>query len=417
MPDPWQWWSAEQIARATGCPQSAIESNWPLISGALDRRGLWERDVARGVLATIAIETASTFQPIHEYGTEADWAGYSGGARYAGRGFIQLTHDYNYRAAGQVVNVNLVADPDRALEPALAAEILAWYWATKTIPAKTGPKTWTLAQLCREHDWEWVRRAVQGGTNGLDRLLQIVNDLGEESTVAQLRVTEDGVRLRERPDTSSPVLASYPAGALMTPLTDHAWRQVRGTDGLTGWMAAEYLETSSNESPKVEDPPSNNIAGLHFDPSTPTYLQKADFTCSIGSVIWMLRSLSMAVEPEDAYDAMVPQYVTPALGLLDASGAGIVRVLADRWGVGAYNDASASFDDVTAVAGRMPVALGLRNWGQPGGHWSAVRGFDGERLVLANPAGTGPRYGQQTLTREQFDARGPASMVVVPIGG
>jgi len=32
------------------------------------------------------------------------------------------------------------------------------------------------------------------------------------------------------------------------------------------------------------------------------------------------------------------------------------------------------------------------------------------------PAGTGPRFGQQTLTREQFDARGPASMVRIPLG-
>lgn len=156
---------------------------------------------------------------------------------------------------------------------------------------------------------------------------------------------------------------------------------------------------------------------MAFDPTIPPYLQKLDYTCAVGSTIWMLRSLGIDVTPEDAHDAMVPKYVTPELGLLDASGAGIVAVLRDRWGVGAVNDASATFDEVAAVAGHQPVAIGLRNWGGPHkGHWSAVRGFDGSRLILANPAGTGPKFGQQTLTRAEFDARGPASMVTVPIG-
>lgn len=157
--------------------------------------------------------------------------------------------------------------------------------------------------------------------------------------------------------------------------------------------------------------------GLAFDPNTPTELQRQDWTCSIRSVMWMLKSLGIPVTPEDAQDAMSPKYVTPELGLLDASGAGMVAALQDTWGVGAVNDANATFDEVVAVAGRQPVAIGLRNWGGPGyGHWSAVRGVQDLRLVLANPGGTGPRFGQQTLTRAEFDERGPASMVTIPLG-
>lgn len=234
----------------------------------------------------------------------------------------------------------------------------------------------------------------------------------------QFRVTDDGLRLRERPDVLAPTLGEYPAGTIVTPLTDHAWRQVRTPDGRQGWMAAEYL----SETEQAAIPPrhiAENGPKLHYDPNTPTYLQRQDWTCSIGSVIWMLRSLGIEVDPGDAQDAMSPRYVNSDVGLLDASGAGIVEVLRDRWGVGAYNDSQATFDSVAAVAGRQPVALGLRTWGEPGiglGHWSAVRGFDGERLILANPAGTGPRFGQQTLSREEFNARGPASAVVIPLG-
>lgn len=228
----------------------------------------------------------------------------------------------------------------------------------------------------------------------------------------QLRVTDDGLRLRERPDLTATVLGSYPAGTLVMPLGDYAWRQVRTPDGRQGWMAAEYLELANSVASMPESMPT-----LHFNPTTPTYLQRQDWTCSIGSVIWMLRSLGIQVDPGEAQDAMSPKYVNSDVGLLDASGAGIVEVLCDVWGVGAYNDSQATFDSVAAVAGRMPVAVGLRNWVEGGlGHWSAVRGFDGERLILANPAGTGPRFGQQTLSREEFNARGPASAVVIPLG-
>lgn len=415
MLDPWQWWSAETIARVTGCPIENVRDYWPLIADALNRRGLWERPNARGVLATVAIETARTFTPLHEYGTPADWAHYSGGARYAGRGFIQLTHDYGYRSAELALGIDLVADPDRAMEPAVAADILAWFWDSKLIPSKDGSRVWSLPELCREGDTEWIRRAVQGGTAGLDRFRQMWRNLGDG--VAQLRVTEDGVRLRERPDLQAPILGEYPAGTLVEPLSDHAWRQVRA-GGRTGWMAAEYLRADADPTQSVQGESTNTAHSniLSFDPHTPTELQRQDWTCSIRSVMWMLKSLGIAVTPEEAQDAMSPRYVRQDVGLLDASGAGIVEVLRDRWGVGAYNDGSASFDEVLAVAGRQPVAMGGRAWN----HWTAVRGWDGppgmERLLLANPGGTGPRYGQQTLNRQQFADLGPFSMVVIPLG-
>ena len=413
MLDPWQWWSAETIARVTGCPIENVRDYWPLIADALNRRGLWERPNARGVLATVAIETARTFTPLHEYGTPADWAHYSGGPQYAGRGFVQLTHDYGYRSAELALGIDLVADPDRAMEPAVAADILAWFWDSKLIPSKDGSRVWSLPELCREGDTEWIRRAVQGGTAGLDRFRQMWRNLGDG--VAQLRVTEDGVRLRERPDLQAPILYYAHAGETVEPVTDHAWRQVR-INGRTGWIAAKYLEASSstpsNESQKEEAP----SRGLHFDPTTPTESQIQNWTCAIRSTMWLLKSLGIAVTPEEAQDAMSPRYVRSDVGLLDASGAGIVEVLRDRWGVGAYKRSPASFDDVLAMAGRVPVAMGGRAWN----HWTAVRGWDGppgmERLLLANPGGTGPRYGQQTLNRQQFADLGPFSMVVIPLG-
>ena len=42
---------------------------------------------------------------------------------YFGRGFVQLTWDYNYRKFGQKLGLNLLGEPDLALNPTYAAQI------------------------------------------------------------------------------------------------------------------------------------------------------------------------------------------------------------------------------------------------------------------------------------------------------
>ncbi len=87
------------------------------------------------VLATTYHETASTMQPIEEYGKGA---GHSygepdpvTGQTYYGRGYVQLTWKDNYqKAQGEVINFNtwesdvpLVSHPDQALVPWVAAQV------------------------------------------------------------------------------------------------------------------------------------------------------------------------------------------------------------------------------------------------------------------------------------------------------
>ena len=100
------------------------------------------------VLATVAWETARTFKPIEEYGkgknrkygtryTNSNGVKYgiagSGGNTYLysdyphlyyGRGFVQLTHLVNYKFAGEQLGIDLINNPDLALQPKYAAEIL-----------------------------------------------------------------------------------------------------------------------------------------------------------------------------------------------------------------------------------------------------------------------------------------------------
>lgn len=87
------------------------------------------------MLATIFHETAGTFQPIHEYGSTAYFNKRYGpstkvgkslgntkagdGARYAGRGYVQLTGRRNYRKFG------IEDTPDDAMKPDVAFRILS----------------------------------------------------------------------------------------------------------------------------------------------------------------------------------------------------------------------------------------------------------------------------------------------------
>lgn len=56
------------------------------------------------------------------------------GAKYHGRGFIQLTGRDNYRMASEALGLDLINRPDLASKPDNAAKIAVWYWNTRVKP-------------------------------------------------------------------------------------------------------------------------------------------------------------------------------------------------------------------------------------------------------------------------------------------
>lgn len=105
-------------------------ANWPIAFTAY-------------ALATAYHETAATMQPIKEYGGRSyfmnnydvtgknpDRARKYGntavgdGARYFGRGYVQLTWKVNYAKAEKELGYKLVSNPDLALDPKIAAAIM-----------------------------------------------------------------------------------------------------------------------------------------------------------------------------------------------------------------------------------------------------------------------------------------------------
>jgi len=106
----------------------------PLVRAALNA-GIKGKELA-ALLAQTSHETGG-FKWDRELG-RGKGMGYSGGDAYHGRGYIQLTHDYNYKEFGDKVGVDLLSNPDLLLsKPDLAAKATIDYWKTRVRPNVT----------------------------------------------------------------------------------------------------------------------------------------------------------------------------------------------------------------------------------------------------------------------------------------
>lgn len=117
------------------------EQTKQLIAQALAAEGILTPNTLAYALATVQHETGSRFEPVREGfsdavgRSEARKRGYSGGETYYGRGYIQLTHDYNYKQIGNRIGMGdeLFNNPDLALEPAISAKILAAFFKDRGV--------------------------------------------------------------------------------------------------------------------------------------------------------------------------------------------------------------------------------------------------------------------------------------------
>lgn len=144
----------------------------------------------------------------------------------------------------------------------------------------------------------------------------------------------------------------------------------------------------------------------------PAEIQDYSWDCAAASTAWALQTIGRWYTEDEVIAGLGPSRISPAYGLLDASGAGLVQWLGEI-GVVAENNPSASWNDVVAAAGYQPMVIGGRNWY----HWVGVRmggiafiGSDIGWISLANPAPGWMGVGQE-LSHSQFDSLGAFSAV------
>jgi hypothetical protein len=147
----------------------------------------------------------------------------------------------------------------------------------------------------------------------------------------------------------------------------------------------------------------------------PVEIQDVPWDCAAASLTWALNAFNFPITEAEVVAGLGPARISPQLGLLDASGAGLVEYLAEL-GIAAQNDNDASWEEVETAAGFQPMVIGGRQWC----HWSAVRMggtcFDGTArnvVLLANPAPGWYDIGQW-IWRSDFDVLGGFSAVWFP---
>lgn len=86
------------------------------------------------------------------------------GARFCGRGCIQLTGSTNYFHAGKALGVDFWAQPDLVSTPKYAALTAGWFWDTHKCNVKADAE-----------DWVGLTKIINGGTIGLDDRIKHIN--------------------------------------------------------------------------------------------------------------------------------------------------------------------------------------------------------------------------------------------------
>ena len=121
------------------------------------------------VLATTQWETNQTFEPVREaYWLSEDWR--KNNLRYYpfyGRGYVQLTWKNNYEKYSSILGVDMVNDPDIAMQPGVALFVLVHGFKTG---AFTGRK---IADYIDEAKTDFVR--ARRCINGTDKAHEIAD--------------------------------------------------------------------------------------------------------------------------------------------------------------------------------------------------------------------------------------------------
>ena len=115
------------------------------------------------------IDTAEKFERQPEKIANKVYSGRMGntedgdGAKYIGRGLIQLTGKDNYKAFGEAIGEDLVANPQLVEEPRYAALSAGWFWNRKQ-----------LNLLADSMDIDTMTKRINGGNIGIqDRIAKI----------------------------------------------------------------------------------------------------------------------------------------------------------------------------------------------------------------------------------------------------
>lgn len=103
------------------------------------------------------------------------------GAKYKGRGIIQMTGRANYRHFGKMIGIALERRPELAADPAVSIALACAYWTDRD-----------LNRYADDNNIEMITRRINGGLNGYDDRISLYTAfalaaLGYSNTSADIR--------------------------------------------------------------------------------------------------------------------------------------------------------------------------------------------------------------------------------------
>lgn len=144
----------------------------PHLARAMSEAGICTPRQQAAFMAQCAHESCG-FKVFKELGGESYFRKYEGrkdlgntqpgdGARYKGRGALQLTGRANYLAASKALfnDDRLVERPELVEQPQVAFAVSAWFWRTRKLNA-----------IAEAGDFRLLTRRINGGLNGLEERL------------------------------------------------------------------------------------------------------------------------------------------------------------------------------------------------------------------------------------------------------
>ncbi|MEU2038505.1 glycoside hydrolase family 19 protein [Nocardia niwae] len=161
----------EQLKRIfPGTSPATLRKYLPYLNQAMRDYGIDTPKREAAFLAQLGVET-DDLKTLTEYGDAAYFNRNYGpgssvgpsignkhpgdGARFHGRGGMQLTGRNNYREAGEDLGVDLVGNPGLAADPKYAFATAGWFWDTEN-----------LNEQADESDFDAITRTINGGSNG-----------------------------------------------------------------------------------------------------------------------------------------------------------------------------------------------------------------------------------------------------------
>lgn len=159
----------ETLAKAMSIPLARAQKWATALTAAMEEGKINTRLRQAAFLAQIGHESGSLVF-VKELGGPSYFAKYDGrkdlgntqpgdGAKFCGRGLIQVTGRANYRTASQVLfgDERLLFSPELLEKPEWAAKSAVWFWSTRNLNE--------LADADRFTD---LTKKINGGTNGLE---------------------------------------------------------------------------------------------------------------------------------------------------------------------------------------------------------------------------------------------------------